>query len=118
VLRQDLDIWFNAADRPWARTRAEVPRELPGGQAPPRAYFQNLISEYQWLDIAGIDSDRVFKLPLKQIYVRLRVISGGDSEGDPAEENAGIRFRRRWSAISNSLSSAIRAAGNRRSSAS
>jgi hypothetical protein len=93
VLKQDLDIWVNAPDRPWARTRAEAPREVPDEQYPPREYFQNLVSEYRWLDISGIDSDRVFKLPLKQIYVRLRVISGRDSEGDTAEESAAVSIQ-------------------------
>lgn len=93
ALKQDLDIWINAADRPWARTLAETPRELPDGQYPAREYFQSLIREYQWLDISGIDSDRAFKLPLEQIYVRLRVISGNASEGETAQESAEISIQ-------------------------
>jgi hypothetical protein len=35
-LKEDLDLWVNAPDRPWARARAEVPLELPDGQLRPR----------------------------------------------------------------------------------
>ena len=90
ILRQDLDIWFNSTDRPWARTQLQAPYEVYGSQGPPNKYFQSLVHTYQWLDIAGIDSDRAFKLPLKQIYVRLRVISGNVSEGDSREEAASL----------------------------
>ena len=93
VLRQDLDTWFNAEDRPWARTPIEVPVK-PGDHPPANEYFQNLVWAYQWLDIAGIDSDRAFKLPLDQIYVRLRVVSGEDDEsGDSAEDATALRIQ-------------------------
>jgi hypothetical protein len=93
VLAHDLDLWFSSADRPWAREQAEVSHEMPQGPEPPREYFQNLVNEYRWLDIAGIDSDRAFKLPLNKIYVRLRVISSGDGDGNSAEEAAPISIR-------------------------
>ena len=88
VLQRDLAIWFNAADRPWARTHTDSPHEVQRDHRPPSEYFQNLFYAYQWLDIAGIDSDRAFKLPLNQIYVRLRVIPSNDGEIDSGEEGA------------------------------
>lgn len=35
--------------------------------------------EIKWLDIAGIDNDRVFQIPLSEMYVRLRVMLDEDS---------------------------------------
>jgi hypothetical protein len=93
VVRHDLDLWVNAPDRPWAMARGDVPREPRDGERPPRAYYENLVSEYQWLDIAGIDSDRVFKLPLKEIYVRLRVIAGAGDNGDSSEDSTPISIQ-------------------------
>jgi hypothetical protein len=79
VLRADLDLWFHADGRPWTVAAVEpaAPPAGPGGR-PPAEYFQNLVHAFRWLDIAGIDSDRAFKLPLDEIYVRLRLISAAD----------------------------------------
>ena len=63
------------------------------GHKPPNEYFQHLVYAYQWLDISGIDSDRAFKLPLNQIYVRLRVISSNGDETDSAEEDSAISIQ-------------------------
>ena len=92
VLREDLDTWVQAEGRPWTMAPLEVPDE-PGDQRPPSGYFQRLVRSYQSLDIAGIDSDKAFKLPLDEIYVRLRVISSDDSEtGDPAGDVAALTY--------------------------
>ncbi|MEV4131581.1 NACHT domain-containing protein [Dactylosporangium sp. NPDC049742] len=82
VFRQDLDLWLHDEGRPWARHDAvRVVKDEP--DRPPVEYLRSLVRDNQWLDIAGIDSDRAFKLPLEEIYVRLRVISAGpDGTGD------------------------------------
>ena len=86
VLRTDLDNWFHHASRPWMDPGPDEagapPVDVP--DRPSAGYFEQLRRAYEWLDIAGIDSDRAFKLPLDQVYVRLRVIAS------QAAENADI----------------------------
>ena len=93
VLRHDLNIWFTSPDRPWARHNAGLPHETNDFHGPPHEYSQRLVNAFQWLDISGIDSDRAFKLPLSQIYVKLRVIFSGDSETDSSEDGEPISIQ-------------------------
>ncbi len=87
VLRKDLDLWFTSEDRPWATNTPAAPVEVVPNR-PPLDYHQNLVHKYRWLDIAGIDSDRAFKLPLDEIYVRLRVVSATDDTDDYVEDTS------------------------------
>jgi energy-coupling factor transporter ATP-binding protein EcfA2 len=79
VFRTDLDNWFFGEDRPW-HVRAETPAIPAPSRRPAPGYFTGLVRAYKSLDISGIDSDRAFDLPLDKVYVRLRVISGGDDD--------------------------------------
>src|SRR6201992_138065 len=90
VLRRDLDTWIYSAERPCAHRQPDRVAAPQTDHGPPPEYFRSMIQAYQWLDISGIDSDRAFKLPLKQIYVRLRVIATGDGVADPADEGVAI----------------------------
>jgi hypothetical protein len=87
VFRKDLEIWLHAEDRPWTQARSEIPPRLSGRHEAPTEYFQDLVRSYQWLDIIGIDSDRAFKLPLTEIYVRLRVILNDDRDNDKSVQD-------------------------------
>ena len=92
VLRADLDIWFHADGRPWTGAAPEPPARpavRSDNGPPPAGYFQDLVYAFQWLDIAGIDSDQAFKLPLDEIYVRLRVIAAADETDVQAPESSG-----------------------------
>jgi len=93
VLRHDLDMWITSSDRSWARARTKLPHKIDDIHSLSSAYFQHLVYAFQWLDIAGIDTDRAFKLPLDRIYVRLRVISSGDGENDPGEDHEEISIQ-------------------------
>jgi predicted NACHT family NTPase len=58
---------------------------VPPPFTPPAEYYQRLESDFQRLDIAGIDNDRAFEIPLSEIYVRLRVIFDEDVQADANE---------------------------------
>lgn len=81
VLQEDLEIWLNAAERPWTQA-APATESIPSvtTSQPSTQYYQNVIGDFQWLDIAGIDNDRSFRIPLSEMYVRLRVMLDEDSE--------------------------------------
>jgi hypothetical protein len=49
---------------------------------PPTEYYRRIESEFHRLDIAGIDNDRAFEIPLNEIYVRLRVMLDEDAQTD------------------------------------
>lgn len=82
VLRPDLSTWFADPSRPWVRRAGEAPPDIsPGISYPiPRAFFQGIYDDFYRLDIAGIDNDRAFEIPLSEIYLRLRVIFDDDNK--------------------------------------
>jgi NACHT domain len=85
VLENDLGRWLSDADRPWV---ADTPRRTGltrSGINPPDAYYETLERHFHRLDIAGIDNDRAFEIPLSEIYVRLRVMFDEDSRQDFGE---------------------------------
>ncbi len=43
--------------------------------------------DFQWLDIAGIDNDRAFQIPLSDMYVRLRVMLDEDTQIEPSTDS-------------------------------
>lgn len=81
TFENDLSRWLTDHERPWIAAKSETPN-LPGN-APPRAYYESIESVFRRLDIAGIDNDRAFEIPLSEIYVRLRVIFDEDSLPGP-----------------------------------
>jgi hypothetical protein len=42
-------------------------------------YYRRIEGDFHRLDIAGIDNDRAFEIPLSEIYVRLRVMLDEDA---------------------------------------
>ncbi len=78
TFENDLNRWLTDRARPWVPTgKSEDP--LVTGIAAPRAYHEALERDFRRLDIAGIDNDRAFEIPLSEIYVRLRVIFDEDA---------------------------------------
>lgn len=77
---QDLFLWLSDLKRPWVKN-AEPTEEVPASSSElPRQYYENLVQDFRWLDIAGIDNDRAFQIPLSEVYVRLRVMLDEDSQ--------------------------------------
>lgn len=86
VLRPDLSTWFADPGRPWVRRASEISPDISAGVSfsIPRAFFQGIYDDFYRLDIAGIDNDRAFEIPLSEIYLRLRVIF--DDDNKPSDE--------------------------------
>jgi energy-coupling factor transporter ATP-binding protein EcfA2 len=82
VLRKDLELWLIDAARPWQELQPASTAVLGNVRVleATRAYYENLSDSFRRLDIAGIDSDKSFDIPLSEIYVRLRVIFEEDEE--------------------------------------
>jgi hypothetical protein len=82
VFESDLSRWLADPDRPWV---GNVPLRhdvaLPP-LTPPTEYFRRVEGDFHRLDIAGIDNDRAFEIPLSEIYVRLRVMFDEDAQTD------------------------------------
>lgn len=79
IFRRDLSLWLSAEERPW-RKEQETPSDVAEVEFnPPSTYFSSLYEDFHWLDIAGIDNERTFRIPLSEIYVRLRVIFDEDT---------------------------------------
>lgn len=106
VLDRDLTRWLTHPQRPWIQERAlPPPAELNSRTVnPPVAYYHALDREFRRLDIAGIDNERSFEIPLNDIYIRLRVSpetteGGGNqttlSTDDALEINAAFAQRTR-----------------------
>ena len=51
-----------------------------------RRYYENVVHDFQWLDIAGIDNDRAFHIPLSDMYVRLRVMLDEDAQPEASDD--------------------------------
>jgi hypothetical protein len=94
VLEDDLERWLCAPDRPWLQCRPRADQS-PAALKAPRVYLENLRQEFWRLDIAGIDNDRAFDIPLSEVYVRLRVMfdSEGAGRAAPPEDDGPIDIR-------------------------
>ncbi|MEZ4709359.1 MAG: NACHT domain-containing protein [Caldilineaceae bacterium] len=80
ILQDDLLLWLNAAERPWVQSAPVLESTtIASTTQPPAAYYQAVVNDFQWLDIAGIDNDRSFRIPLSEMYVRLRVMMDEDT---------------------------------------
>ncbi|GAF79938.1 unnamed protein product, partial [marine sediment metagenome] len=56
---------------------------------PPSEYYENVNRDFHRLDIAGIDVDRAFEIPLSEIYVRLRVMFDEDAPEETEDHESG-----------------------------
>jgi hypothetical protein len=82
VFESDLSRWLAHPTRPWVgHTPARHDIPLPP-LTPPAEYYRCIESDFHRLDIAGIDNDRAFEIPLSEIYVRLRVMFDEDAQTD------------------------------------
>ncbi|MCK4276360.1 MAG: NACHT domain-containing protein, partial [Phycisphaerae bacterium] len=91
VLENDLNRWLTDSSRPWVSARAAATKATAMTLSPPSNYYENIERDFHRLDIAGIDSDRVFDIPLSEIYVRLRVMFDEDApEETEAHESGSI----------------------------
>lgn len=89
VLAGDLERWLFAPERPWVQCQPPADQS-PAALKPPRIYLETLRQDFWRLDIAGIDNDRAFDIPLSEVYVRLRVIfDSEDAGGAAAREDDG-----------------------------
>lgn len=79
VFESDLNRWLAAPERPWVPPPDDSARRSPLMFAPPSRYYEAIEREFWRLDIAGIDNDRTFAIPLSEIYVRLRVMFDEDA---------------------------------------
>jgi NACHT domain len=82
TFENDLSRWLTDRARPWIPA-GKPESHLLAGIAPPRAYYETIERDFRRLDIAGIDNDRAFDIPLSEIYVRLRVMFDEDSPQGP-----------------------------------
>ena len=74
IFGNDLNRWLADRTRPWVSTTPPDDTQLLPAFSPPRPYYEAIERDFHRLDIAGIDNDRAFEIPLSEIYVRLRVI--------------------------------------------
>ncbi len=72
VFNHDLQLWLNDPDRPWSKNGTIEQHQ--GYFEAPLEYYKKLRDEFCSLDISGIDNDRAFNMPLKRIYLRLKVV--------------------------------------------
>ncbi len=89
VLENDLSRWLGNPSRPWVPERAAKVEVTTPTLSPPSEYYRNIESDSHRLDIAGIDNDRTFAIPLSEIYVRLRVMFDEDAPEEPKEDESG-----------------------------
>lgn len=100
IFENDLNRWLADSSRPWVSERAATTKVAITSLSPPSKYYQNIERDFHRLDIAGIDNDRTFEIPLSEIYVRLRVMFDEDApeeteayEGGPIDiQTALLRY--------------------------
>ncbi|MBT6483680.1 MAG: NACHT domain-containing protein [Planctomycetaceae bacterium] len=98
----DLNLWLTDEARPWITEKAATEKTTTTAFLIPTKYYKNIQSDFYRLDIAGIDSERVFDIPLSEIYVRLRVMFDEDApkesedyDGGPLDiQTALLRYRK------------------------
>lgn len=88
VFEHDLNLWLSDKARPWVIHLPES-SERPAASTAPIKYFEHVERDFRRLDIAGIDNDRTFEIPLSEIYVRLRVMFDEDAEGEMEARESG-----------------------------
>lgn len=79
VFENDLNRWLSDSARPWVPERPATAKVTTTTLSPPSKYYENIQRDFHRLDIAGIDKERTFEIPLSEIYVRLRVMFDEDA---------------------------------------
>jgi len=91
VFENDLTRWLADSSRPWGSAQSVTTNLKKTTLSPPSKYYENIERDFHHLDIAGIDNDRTFEIPLSDIYVRLRVMFDEDApEETTAHEDGPI----------------------------
>jgi DNA helicase HerA-like ATPase len=86
VFENDLSRWLAHPDRAWIGHMTPRKNVVSPPLTPPAEYYQQIENAFHRLDIAGIDNDRAFEIPLSEIYVRLRVIFDDEEvQGDASD---------------------------------
>jgi hypothetical protein len=88
ALEADLNRWLADSNRPWVVPHAAASPAI-ATLTPPHKYYENLERDFRRLDIAGIDNDRAFEIPLSEIYVRLRVMFDEDAADEHESRETG-----------------------------
>jgi len=89
VFENDLNLWLNDSSRPWIAERATTTKVTTSSLSPPSKYYDHIERDFHRLDLAGIDNDRTFEIPLSEIYVRLRVMFGEDAQEETEDHEGG-----------------------------
>ena len=64
VFENDLNLWLADPARPWVPQREATTKFTTTALSPPSKYYENIDRDFRRLDIAGIDVDRAFEIPL------------------------------------------------------
>ncbi len=89
TFENDLNRWLADSSRPWIFKRAGTTRNSTTTLSPPSKYYENIERDFHRLDIAGIDNDRTFEIPLSEIYVRLRIMFDEGAEEETEDYESG-----------------------------
>lgn len=89
VFENDLNRWLADPLRPWISTQSITSTIKKTALSPPTKYYENIERDFHRLDLAGIDNDRTFEIPLSDIYVRLRVMFDEDASEETKENEDG-----------------------------
>ncbi|MCP4251523.1 MAG: NACHT domain-containing protein [bacterium] len=89
AFEDDLNLWLVDSARPWVSERAGRTTITTTPLSPPSKYYENIERDFRRLDIAGIDVDRAFEIPLSEIYVRLRVMFDEDAPEETEDHESG-----------------------------
>ncbi len=89
VFENDLNRWLADSSRPWISERAATRKVTTTTLSPPGKYYEKIERDFHRLDIAGIDNDRAFEIPLSEIYVRLRVMFDEDAQEETEDHESG-----------------------------
>jgi NACHT domain len=89
IFENDLNRWLADSTRPWVFEKKGSAKIVGTQLIPSSKYYENIERDFHRLDIAGIDNDRTFEIPLSEIYVRLRVMFDEDAPEETEAHEAG-----------------------------
>ncbi len=89
VFENDLNRWLADSARPWVLEQVGTAKITTTTLSPPSKYYECIERDFHRLDIAGIDVDRAFEIPLSEVYVRLRVMFDEDAPEETEDYESG-----------------------------
>lgn len=94
AFEHDLNLWLADPERPWVPEQPATTKVTNRALLPPSKFYESVQRAFHRLDIAGIDNDRTFEIPLSEVYVRLRVMFEEDApEETEAYESGPIEIQ-------------------------